>query len=123
MLLDAGAEPSSHDNHERASLHWVCSEGDALANREIIVQQLIERGAFVNAKDDQGMQPLHLASKNTNAAIVGILLQAGADRDSRDTSRNTALHWAAQHKDQHQVPSIVDCLLHHGADPRAHDYH
>ncbi|ELU01847.1 hypothetical protein CAPTEDRAFT_191268 [Capitella teleta] len=120
MLLDSGANPNSEDKNGRSPLHLVCREGDALANRELIVQQLIERGASVNVKDHNGMQPLHYASENTNVEIVRILLKAGADHRRRDTSGTTALHCAAYHTNQRHVPSIVDCLLCHGADPWAH---
>ncbi|ELU11932.1 hypothetical protein CAPTEDRAFT_124690, partial [Capitella teleta] len=101
ILLDAGADPNSKDNYGRFSLHYVCSRGDALANRELMVQQLVKHGASVNVEDKDRVQPLQVASEHTNVDIVRILLQAGADIKSRTDKRRTALHFASCNENQH----------------------
>ena len=44
-----------------------------------IVQALINRGALVDARDEQGATPLHLAANNGYLIVVQELIRAGAD--------------------------------------------
>ena len=55
------------------------------------VQDLIERGADVNAKDNGGYTPLHWASYNDSIAIAKLLLDAGADLEAKDKWGRTPL--------------------------------
>ena len=73
------------------------------------VQQLLDDGADVNARDeDQWSTPLHYAAwTNKNPAIISALVKAGADVNARnkDQSNTTALCCSAQQK-----PSNYQCL-------------
>jgi ankyrin repeat protein len=61
-------------------------EPDPLA----ISKVLIDKGANVNAVSTSGVTALILAAAHNNAPIVGLLAQAGADRNFRDRDGKTA---------------------------------
>jgi hypothetical protein len=80
------------------SLHAAAREGNIEAARLLITQ-----GAEVNAQDDKGFTPLHVAVREDREpvlkvgqkSIVQLLLAAGADVDARDKKGATPLHHAA----------------------------
>jgi ankyrin repeat protein len=51
---------------------------------------LVERGADVNAAQEQGFTPLHAAAQNGDADLVAVFLAAGADKDARLDDGRTA---------------------------------
>jgi hypothetical protein len=67
------------------------------------VRLFIAEGAELNAQDENGLTPLHLAArdrrepplKTGEKSIVQLLLAAGADVDARDKNGATPLHHAA----------------------------
>ena len=71
-----------------------------------------------NARDQNGMTPLHRAASAGNAHNVRRYIQDGADVNARDVSGRTPLHWAA---DSLSGPEAVNQLLKAGADPNARD--
>ena len=70
-------------------------------NIEGAMRELISVGADVTARDGGGNRPLHIAAKNGNAALAGMLLDEGADEDARNNDKKTACDLAvmARHKD------------------------
>ena len=57
---------------------------------------LIERGAAVNAKDDDGDTPLHLAAWNNAVATATLLVERGAAVNAKDNDGYTPLYHAAR---------------------------
>jgi len=51
--------------------------------------------ALLEARNGNGMTPLHFAASNGDLECVGLLLARGADRDAEDDNCWTALHFAA----------------------------
>jgi ankyrin repeat protein len=51
---------------------------------ESIIKLLLEAGAKVEAKDDNGRTPLLLAAENGHEAVVKLLLEAKANVESKD---------------------------------------
>jgi len=56
-----------------------------------IVRRLLERGASINAQDDEGFTPLMNACQNRHVEVVRILLQKKADKSLKNRYGETAL--------------------------------
>lgn len=67
------------------------------------VNFLIEKGAEVNAPDNQGFRPLHVAAKTRHADMMEILTKHGADPTLLDNNKETPLLYAIM---RNHVPSI-----------------
>jgi ankyrin repeat protein len=63
------------DNLGFTPLHWA-----AATKNETVVHILIENGVNVNATDLQNETPLFLATRNSDLAIVKVLLDSGASK-------------------------------------------
>ena len=72
---------------------------------------------WINAKDNIGFTPLHMAVTMGHREMAELLLVQGADVDARDTFGQTSLHQAARwgHKD------LAEFLIAKGADVNAKD--
>ncbi len=75
---------------------------------------LVERGAEVNSpsRNSQKVMPLHSAAASRSLEIARLLLEHGADPDSRQLDDFTPLHEAAANGQL----ELVSLLLAHGAD-------
>ncbi|MCY4543408.1 MAG: ankyrin repeat domain-containing protein, partial [Rhodobacteraceae bacterium] len=147
VLLDAGADPSARDDEGKAPFEHIPEDSplrstDALlialqpaASQEgcgdwnsgdffraatpTSVEQCLDAGADLNARDEDGRTPLHHAAAFSEApAVVQALLDAGADPNARDMVGLTPLHFAAAYS---EAPAVVQALLDAGADPSARD--
>ena len=58
-----------------------------------MIRALVDAGADVDAKNDYGDTPLHLAaSGNENLAMIQALVDAGADVHAKNNHGSTPLH-------------------------------
>ncbi|KAK8000508.1 hypothetical protein PG990_013108 [Apiospora arundinis] len=73
------------------------------------VKILLDNGAEIDWKDDQGSSALDFAVPEGKEEVVRLLLQRGANFNSTDHYGNVALHWAISR------PSIARLLLEEGA--------
>jgi ankyrin repeat protein len=81
------------------------------------IQDLLERGADVNTKDNFGQTPLHRASYDNQIKTAKLLLDAGADVNAKDIVGWTPLHYVSYNK----LIEIAVILLERGADLEAKD--
>nr|5CBN_A Chain A, mbp3-16,Immunoglobulin G-binding protein A [synthetic construct] len=89
----------------------------AHAGQDDEVRILMANGADVNAMDNFGVTPLHLAAYWGHFEIVEVLLKYGADVNASDATGDTPLHLAAKWG----YLGIVEVLLKYGADVNAQD--
>ena len=101
---------TSSDESGFTALHFIAGEEHA----EVAIF-LIANGADVNAKNDEGITPLHLAAWPHMAEL---LVSQGADLNIRDKAGRTPLIVHAAESDDCDV---MEALLRIGADPDASD--
>ena len=75
------------------------------------IKHLIENGADVNEKDDEGQGPLIQACVCCNYDTVKILLDAGADPTHRITENESALHVAFKYNTDEVFFLIYDAIF------------
>ncbi|XP_068619263.1 uncharacterized protein [Battus philenor] len=93
-------DPSSarvRDRGQRCALHYCASSGAAgraAARAACADRVLMAAPALADARDVDGLTPLHLAVVHGNVPLVQTLLAAGADVNARDNEHHTVVHWA-----------------------------
>lgn len=60
-----------------------------------MVEQLIEQGADINAKADNGWTALHYAAKRGYVEVVKYLIEQGADINAKNNAGETPLYEAS----------------------------
>lgn len=98
-LLDAGADVRAVARNSEANLAInAAAAGPRADRRPEIVRLLITRGSPVDGRGSPaGHTPLHEAAFNGDVALVGLLLDSGADRSVRTAEGETALDIVVKH--------------------------
>ena len=113
-LLDSGFESDIHarDSYGNQPLIWAARNG-----YDLTVRALIDRGAQIAVKNNEGVTALYWAANNGHVSILLQLLQKGANCRPKDKIGWTPLHRAAfnGHTD------VVRVLLDNHADIEATD--
>lgn len=95
------------------------ADGDQSSGSQSFAEFLLEEGASVNARDDNGTTPLMGAALHNHGDLAKLLLKYRASVDARDDTGGTALMIAGEHGRM----SIAQLLLDKGADVNAWDVH
>ncbi len=82
-----------------------------------IIKTLIDKGAKVNEKDNDGRTPLHTAGTCIEADVAKILIRKGANVNEKDSNGSTPLHYAASGFNMQKV----EVLIENRADVKAED--
>lgn len=106
---DSGADSGDGDSafyQGSSPLHFAVLGADIS-----VIEALLDRGADLEAVNDEGMTALHFASGLPDARpdVVGLLLERGANANAQDDLGITPLHFAND-------TLIVALLLNYGAD-------
>ncbi|MFV0679674.1 ankyrin repeat domain-containing protein [Ottowia sp.] len=111
LLAQDAALVNQTDEYGFTPLHGVVGE-----HHFDMAALLIDKGAHVDARNDEGISPLHLAAY---PEMVDILMAHGAVIEARDVRGNTPLHLAAESAEGIHV---VERLLIQGADINARNH-
>lgn len=115
-LIDAGAKVNVANGPEKLTPLMVCATQlqpqqrlNQLARGPTplaLAEELIKRGADVNAASTDGVTALMIAAGQNNAPMIGLLLRSGADPKMRSSSGKTALDIAVDASNEElQAPS------------------
>ncbi|MDO5470227.1 MAG: ribosomal protein L7/L12 [Akkermansia sp.] len=112
LLLEAGADIEQRPTNDSIPpLHYVVSLNDD----QELVRLLIKSGANINACDDGGDTPLHVATDCAADINMRLLLQAGANIEAQNAQGQTPLHFATEQEDE----TVISLLINHGANVNA----
>ena len=97
LLVLKGAEVTSIDTHGRTALHLAVKAG-SLKTVKIVLNYLLV--STLEARDDDGNTPLHLACRYNRLDILNFFLDKGADvtalNNRKMTCLDTAIEWEAK---------------------------
>jgi ankyrin repeat protein len=89
-LVELGADVDAQGMRGYRPLHMAAHNGHV---EEVVT--LVELGADVDARDDRGHRPLHAAASNGQVEAAATLLQLGADAHAVAVNGDTPLHHAS----------------------------
>ncbi|XP_070548474.1 B-cell lymphoma 3 protein-like isoform X2 [Ptychodera flava] len=117
LLVMVGADGNLTDRNGQTSVHLACQR----SNMECLhsVTTCSRHPVDLDAKNYEGLTPLHLAVSTGNADVIRFLLSKGADIDCPDgKSGRTALFYAVENEQK----DVIEILLDHNADVNAQSY-
>nr|XP_060640140.1 B-cell lymphoma 3 protein [Anolis sagrei ordinatus] len=117
VLLTHGASPMVLDRHGQTALHLACEHGSLRCLRELLEGSLAPLD--LEARNFEGLTPLHVAVGTSDHNMVLALLEHGADVDAVDikSGRSPLLHAV-----ENNNLEMVELLLKHGANVNAQSY-
>lgn len=99
-LLAKGSYLKLVDEEDVTFLHLMLANcSSVVENVDIfrLVEELLERGADLNAVDCKGASVLHYAARySLPEEVILLLLERGADLNAVDSNDKTVLHYAAR---------------------------
>ncbi|KAF8241172.1 ankyrin, partial [Wilcoxina mikolae CBS 423.85] len=91
LVKTLGADKEAKDGNNCTALHHAAAKGHDMTV-ELLVKTL---GADMEVKNRMGWASLHLAVIRGDESTMRLLAICGANIESEDIGKRTALHWAA----------------------------
>ena len=138
LLIESGADIQQRDRNEESplhaavrlprlnGLHWHGEEGRKSLQRALskheAVGVLLSANAAVDARNNEGQMPLHIAAAMRDVESTYLLIDSGADIRARTRDGATPMHIAiASMHDTGPMSAIFEALICAGADINARD--
>ncbi|XP_023314785.1 ankyrin-3-like [Trichogramma pretiosum] len=98
-LIRQGADPTTANIEGSTPLHVVCTRYNDDFYPSMLLEYVDEKSKplFVNAQDNEGNTPLHLALDYNRTRLAEWLMRNGANRNSTNAKGETPLHVACKH--------------------------
>ena len=109
-LLDAGAGMDITDSVGWTALHFVARSDAGVKAAEILIEKMLLAGKSVDVPDNGGTTPLMVAAAYNNAAIVRLLIQAGANFSRQDKTGRNAYEYASMKNASHSRDAIKEAI-------------
>ncbi len=104
-LLDNNADIKAKDDVDGSmAIHMASANG----NNEVVTILLKKDPTTINDVDNRGNTPLHWAAMKDKPETVKLLMENGADIESKDADGWTPLHYAAAFSSLQTVQTLVD---------------
>lgn len=116
LLLEAGADVNLQNIYNTTAIMYAARHGSLL-----LIQLVLTYSPDLNICFMVGINVIYwamLPERDNSAYIIAMLLQAGADANTRMSDESTPLHYAAQRG----LEDVVEVLLRFGADERFRDH-
>ena len=75
-----------------------------------IVRQLVATGAYLEARNSDGITPLMFAAQEAHPSVVAFLMESGAQVNARNNQRETALLFAGRGENSHVIEDLLKSL-------------
>uniref|UniRef100_A0ABD2WJM6 Uncharacterized protein n=1 Tax=Trichogramma kaykai TaxID=54128 RepID=A0ABD2WJM6_9HYME len=109
-LLRRGADANLPNMEGSTPLHLMCDERDSdLAEFFFKINDDIQQKVHVDARDNKGYTPLHLALKKGQKKMAELLLSRGANPNLANAEGSTALHVLCRY--YHDVFDLIELLF------------
>ena len=110
LLVNCGADSKAVNTNGQTPLH---TAADGENDCPELCELLLKHDAKIDAVDEGGNQPLHLACKHDHSETVKLMVSHGADVDAVNKHGQTPLHTTAGGKKD--CPELCEVLLKHDA--------
>jgi ankyrin repeat protein/WD40 repeat protein len=108
-LIELGANVNVNSSIGYTPLHFAATYKNGLD----LVKLMLENGAVVNVVSSEGYTPLHVALEKGNFSIARLLIEKGADVNSKTANSNlyckefTPLHFAVINKNNTEIVKLL----------------
>ena len=117
LLVEQGTNVYLQDKDGMTALHYAVRCRDDSCND--VLSCLIKNGADVNARSNDDVTPLMLATKYANMNAVTCLVEHGAGINLQDSNGKTVLFFGVDGSDQNLMSGVFKYLVETGADVNA----